>query len=98
MIRRPPRSTRADTLFPYTTLFRSVGDLVIPASTLQGVEPDPARAPSMIDEYPVTFIAAALAEGRSTFRGLEELRVKESDRIATMAAGDRKSTRLNSSH
>src|SRR3546814_10474864 len=64
-----------------------VGDLVITASTLQGVEPDPARAPSMIDEYPVTFIAAALAEGRSTFRGLEELRVKESDRIATMAAG-----------
>ncbi|EPR14491.1 3-phosphoshikimate 1-carboxyvinyltransferase [Sphingobium indicum IP26] len=64
-----------------------VGDLVITASTLQGVEPDPARAPSMIDEYPVAFIAAALAEGRSTFRGLEELRVKESDRIATMAAG-----------
>jgi len=51
------------------------------------VEPDPARAPSMIDEYPVAFIAAALAQGRSVFRGLEELRVKESDRIATMAAG-----------
>ncbi|HEX7876550.1 MAG TPA: 3-phosphoshikimate 1-carboxyvinyltransferase [Sphingobium sp.] len=64
-----------------------VGDLVITASALKGVEPDPARAPSMIDEYPVAFIAAAFAEGRSTFRGLEELRVKESDRIATMAAG-----------
>ncbi|WP_375197886.1 3-phosphoshikimate 1-carboxyvinyltransferase [Sphingobium sp.] len=64
-----------------------VGDLVITASALKGVEPDPARAPSMIDEYPVAFIAAALAEGRSTFRGLEELRVKESDRIATMATG-----------
>ena len=64
-----------------------VGDLVITASALKGVEPDPARAPSMIDEYPVAFIAAALAEGRSIFRGLEELRVKESDRIATMAAG-----------
>lgn len=64
-----------------------VGDLVITASTLRGVEPDPARAPSMIDEYPVAFIAAALAQGRSIFRGLEELRVKESDRIATMAAG-----------
>lgn len=64
-----------------------VGDLVIAASTLRGVEPDPARAPSMIDEYPVAFIAAALAQGRSIFRGLEELRVKESDRIATMAAG-----------
>ena len=64
-----------------------VGDLVITASALKGVDPDPARAPSMIDEYPVAFIAAALAEGRSIFRGLEELRVKESDRIATMAAG-----------
>lgn len=64
-----------------------VGDLVVNASSLKGVDPDPARAPSMIDEYPVAFIAAALAEGRSIFRGLEELRVKESDRIATMAAG-----------
>tara|TARA_R110000868_G_scaffold11725_1_gene57076 strand:+ start:600 stop:1910 length:1311 start_codon:yes stop_codon:yes gene_type:complete len=64
-----------------------VGDLIVTASTLQGVEPDPARAPSMIDEYPVAFIAAALAQGRSIFRGLDELRVKESDRIAAMAAG-----------
>jgi 3-phosphoshikimate 1-carboxyvinyltransferase len=64
-----------------------VGDLVVTASALQGVEPDPARAPSMIDEYPVAFIAAAFAQGRSVFRGLEELRVKESDRIATMAQG-----------
>ncbi|WP_070158132.1 3-phosphoshikimate 1-carboxyvinyltransferase [Sphingobium phenoxybenzoativorans] len=64
-----------------------VGDLVVTASTLRGVEPDPARAPSMIDEYPVAFIAAAVAQGRSIFRGLEELRVKESDRIATMATG-----------
>lgn len=64
-----------------------VGDLVVTASTLHGVEPDPARAPSMIDEYPVAFIAAAMAKGRSVFRGIEELRVKESDRIATMAEG-----------
>ncbi|WP_405053617.1 3-phosphoshikimate 1-carboxyvinyltransferase [Sphingobium sp. MK2] len=64
-----------------------VGDLIVTASALQGVEPDPARAPSMIDEYPIAFIAAALAQGRSVFRGLDELRVKESDRIATMAAG-----------
>ncbi|MDX3900508.1 MAG: 3-phosphoshikimate 1-carboxyvinyltransferase [Sphingobium sp.] len=64
-----------------------VGDLIVSASALRGVEPDPARAPSMIDEYPIAFIAAALAEGGSVFRGLEELRVKESDRIATMVAG-----------
>ena len=41
----------------------------------------------MIDEYPVAFVAAAFAHGRSIFRGLDELRVKESDRIATMATG-----------
>jgi 3-phosphoshikimate 1-carboxyvinyltransferase len=64
-----------------------VGDIMVTASSLRGVEPDPARAPAMIDEYPVAFVAAALAEGRSIFRGLEELRVKESDRITTMAEG-----------
>jgi 3-phosphoshikimate 1-carboxyvinyltransferase len=41
----------------------------------------------MIDEFPIAFIAAALAKGRSVFRGLEELRVKESDRITAMATG-----------
>ncbi|WP_336959773.1 3-phosphoshikimate 1-carboxyvinyltransferase [Sphingobium aquiterrae] len=64
-----------------------VGDLAVTASALHGVEPDPANVPSMVDEFPVAFVAAALAEGRSIFRGLEELRVKESDRIATMADG-----------
>ena len=64
-----------------------VADIVARASNLSGVEPDPAAAPSMIDEFPIAFIAAALATGRSIFRGLEELRVKESDRITTMAEG-----------
>ena len=64
-----------------------VADIVARASSLQGVEPDPAAAPSMIDEFPVAFVAAALAQGRSVFRGLDELRVKESDRITTMAQG-----------
>jgi len=64
-----------------------VGDLHIRHSALSGFEPDPAAAPSMIDEFPVAFIAAAFATGRSVFRGLEELRVKESDRITTMAEG-----------
>src|SRR3546814_14695270 len=41
----------------------------------------------MVDEFPIAFIAAAMAKGRSVFRGLEELRVKESDRITTMAEG-----------
>jgi len=43
--------------------------------------------PSMVDEFPVLFVAAALAKGRSVLRGLDELRVKESDRIAVMAEG-----------
>lgn len=63
-----------------------VADLVVRHSPLKGVEVDPAIVPSMVDEFPVLFVAAALAEGRTVTRGLEELRIKESDRIAAMAA------------
>ncbi|WEK48393.1 MAG: 3-phosphoshikimate 1-carboxyvinyltransferase [Candidatus Andeanibacterium colombiense] len=63
-----------------------VADLKVSHSALRGIEVDPALAPSMIDEFPVLFVAAALAEGRTVTTGLEELRVKESDRIAVMAA------------
>jgi 3-phosphoshikimate 1-carboxyvinyltransferase len=54
---------------------------------LKGVEVPPARAASMIDEYPVLSVVAAFAEGRTVMRGVRELRVKESDRIDTMARG-----------
>lgn len=64
-----------------------VADLIVASSSLSGVEPDPAIVPSMVDEFPILFVAAALAKGRSVFRGLEELRVKESDRITVMAEG-----------
>lgn len=64
-----------------------VADLQVEASALEAIETGPADAPAMIDEFPILFVAAALARGRSVFRGLEELRVKESDRLATMAAG-----------
>jgi 3-phosphoshikimate 1-carboxyvinyltransferase len=64
-----------------------VADLVVRHSSLHGVEVDPALAPSLIDEFPALFVAAALAEGRTVTTGLAELRVKESDRLATMAAG-----------
>ncbi len=64
-----------------------VADIRVRASSLTAVENDPADVPSMVDEFPVAFIAAALAKGRSVFRGLHELRVKESDRIAVMAEG-----------
>ncbi|MEX5729843.1 3-phosphoshikimate 1-carboxyvinyltransferase [Rhodovulum iodosum] len=56
-----------------------------PAMT--GIEVPPARAPSMIDEYPILAVVAAFAEGPTVMRGVKELRVKESDRIAAMAAG-----------
>jgi 3-phosphoshikimate 1-carboxyvinyltransferase len=64
-----------------------VANITARASTLTGIEVAPELAPSMIDEYPVLFVAAAFAQGRTVMRGLEELRVKESDRIATMAEG-----------
>jgi 3-phosphoshikimate 1-carboxyvinyltransferase len=63
-----------------------VADLVVRHSSLAGIEVDPALAPSMIDEFPVLFVAAALAKGRTVTSGLDELRVKESDRLAVMAA------------
>jgi 3-phosphoshikimate 1-carboxyvinyltransferase len=65
----------------------TVGDLTVRASALKGVEVPAERAPSMIDEYPALAVAAAFAEGRTTMRGLEELRVKESDRLAAIVAG-----------
>ncbi len=63
-----------------------VADLRIRAGALHGVEVPAERAPSMIDEYPVLAVAAAFAEGATVMRGLKELRVKESDRLAATAA------------
>ncbi|QIE46905.1 3-phosphoshikimate 1-carboxyvinyltransferase [Pseudohalocynthiibacter aestuariivivens] len=54
---------------------------------LKGIEVDPARAASMIDEYPVLSVVAAFADGPTVMRGVKELRVKESDRIDAMATG-----------
>ena len=63
-----------------------VADLRVRHTQLQGIEVDPAIAPSMIDEFPVLFVAASLAQGTTRTSGLEELRVKESDRLSAMAA------------
>jgi len=64
-----------------------VGDVTARHSALRGVDVPAGRAPSMIDEYPILAVAAAFAEGQTVMRGVAELRVKESDRIALMAAG-----------
>jgi 3-phosphoshikimate 1-carboxyvinyltransferase len=57
-------------------------DLRVRTSTLKGVDVPAERAPSMIDEYPILAVAASFAEGETRMRGLQELRVKESDRLA----------------
>ncbi|RUW56305.1 3-phosphoshikimate 1-carboxyvinyltransferase [Mesorhizobium sp. M8A.F.Ca.ET.021.01.1.1] len=64
-----------------------VADLRVRYSELKGVTVPPERAPSMIDEYPVLAVAASFAEGETLMQGLEELRVKESDRLSAVAHG-----------
>lgn len=64
-----------------------VADLLVAGGRLRGVEVPAARAPSMIDEYPILAVAAACAEGTTVMHGLSELRVKESDRLAAVARG-----------
>ncbi|MFM7346923.1 MAG: 3-phosphoshikimate 1-carboxyvinyltransferase, partial [Tagaea sp.] len=64
-----------------------VGDLCARFSALKGVEVPAARAPSMIDEFPILAVAASCATGRTVMRGLHELRVKESDRLSAIARG-----------
>jgi len=64
-----------------------VADLRVRAGPLAGIAVPATRAPSMIDEYPVLAVAAAMAKGKTVMRGIAELRVKESDRLAAMARG-----------
>jgi 3-phosphoshikimate 1-carboxyvinyltransferase len=63
-----------------------VGDLDIAGGALSAIDVPAERAPSMIDEYPILAVAAACAAGSTRMRGLKELRVKESDRLAATAA------------
>ncbi len=64
-----------------------VADITARHSVLRGIDVPQDVAPSMIDEFPVFFVAASMAQGRTTTSGLDELRVKESDRLALMATG-----------
>ena len=75
-----------DELSPREVGGEPVADLRVRHSALKGIDVDPALAPSMIDEFPVLFVAAALADGVTRTTDLDELRVKESDRLAAMAA------------
>jgi 3-phosphoshikimate 1-carboxyvinyltransferase len=65
----------------------TVADLRVRACRLSGVDVPAGRVPAMIDEYPILAVAAAFAQGTTRMRGLHELRVKESDRLAAVAAG-----------
>ncbi len=65
----------------------AVADLRVRFAPLHGIAVPASLVPDMIDEFPALFTAASLADGRTTVTGAAELRVKESDRIATMAAG-----------
>lgn len=64
-----------------------VADITIRSSKLTGIEVEPSKVPTAIDEFPMLFVAAACARGKTTFSGIGELRVKESDRIAVMCEG-----------
>ncbi len=72
---------------PHAGAGEPIADLEVHASRLRGIEVPESLVPLSIDEFPVFFIAAACAEGETVVRGAEELRVKESDRLAVMAAG-----------
>lgn len=63
-----------------------VADMTVKHAALRGIHVNPANVPDAIDEFPILFVAAALADGEFVLDGAEELRVKESDRIASMAA------------
>jgi len=74
-------------LNPRVEAGEDIADLRVKAANLRGCTVPAARAPAQIDEYPVLFVAAACAHGITRFEGLEELRVKESDRLGVMAEG-----------
>ena len=64
-----------------------VGDITSKSSTLSAIDIDEASIPSLIDEIPILSLACTLAEGESTISGADELRFKESDRIASIEKG-----------
>jgi len=78
---------RIEVLNPRESGAEPVADLLVHASALRGIQVPPGLVPLAIDEFPVLFVAAACAAGETVVTGAEELRVKESDRIAAMSGG-----------
>lgn len=76
-----------ETVNPRVSGGEDVADLHVRSSDLTGITVPAGRAPSMIDEYPALAVAASFAEGETVMEGLEELRVKESDRLSAVANG-----------
>lgn len=74
---------------PLTT-YEPIGDLVVKTSVLNGTIVKSQEVPGLIDELPILIVAACFAKGQSVFEGVEELRVKETDRIRAMAGNLRK--------
>jgi len=72
------------------SFYEPIGDLIVEAGNLKGVRVRRAEIPLLIDELPILMVAASLAEGRSVFEGVGELRVKETDRIKSMSENLRK--------
>ena len=68
-----------------------VGDIIVSSSELISTKVESSIAPKLIDEFPILFVAACFAKGRSVFKGLQELKFKESDRLSTMAEALRNS-------
>ncbi len=87
MLQRMGADIRVHTRAPAAAGAEPVADIEVRASALRGITVPEALVPLAIDEFPVFFVAAACAEGETLVRGAHELRVKESDRLAAMAAG-----------
>src|SRR3546814_4775387 len=99
MIRRPPRSTRTDTLFPYTTLFRSPDDRVLIIDDLIATGGTATATVNLIRMAGAKVSAACFLVDLPDLGGTDRLRAQEVP-VETLLVfeGDRKSTRLNSSH
>src|SRR3546814_2025162 len=100
MIRRPPRSTRTDTLFPYTTLFRSVHHVMVVLEQRPveaGAGAAGKRLRRCVEQYAIGD-AAIFPDAVERARILQADRLPRLDRQMLLDRGDRKSTRLNSSH